>query len=88
MDVVPADKMFAKMRKHQSGWRLEQLQAVAEGNSIEWRRPGRGGSYVIFSAAGVRDIVSVPSRRPIKPIYSRQFVSLVDAARALKKESE
>jgi antitoxin HicB len=42
---------------------------VAELNSVEWRRPGRGGSHVIFSAPGVREIVSVPSKRPIKPVY-------------------
>ena len=37
------------------GWRIEELQAVAEENFVEWRRPGRGGSHVIFSAPGVRE---------------------------------
>ena len=67
------------MRKHQFGWRIEDLQAVAAVNSVQWRRPGRGGSHVIFSAPGLREIVSVPSKRPIKPVYIRQFVALVDA---------
>ena len=65
------------------GWRIEELQAVAEENSVEWRRPGRGGSHVIFSATGVREIVSVPAKRPIKPVYVKQFVSLIDAARGI-----
>jgi hypothetical protein len=43
------------------------------------RRPGRGGSHVIFSAPGVREIVSVPAKRPIKPVYVKQFVALIDA---------
>jgi hypothetical protein len=68
------------MRKHQLGWRIEELQAVAAEHSVDWRRPGRGGSHVIFSAPGVREIVSVPAKRPIKPIYVRQFVALIDAA--------
>lgn len=68
------------MRLHPSGWRIEQLQAVAEQNSLEWRRPGRGGSHVIFSAPSVRGIVSVPAKRPIKPIYIRQFLNLIDSA--------
>lgn len=76
--------MLDKMRKHQLGWRIEQLQAVAESSSIEWRRPGRGGSHVIFSAPDVREIVSVPSKRPIKPVYIRKFVELVDATGGLK----
>jgi hypothetical protein len=54
---------------------------VADGSGLEWRRPGRGGSHVIFGAAGVREIVSVPERRPIKPIYVKHFLILIDAAR-------
>jgi len=85
---VAASKALAKMRKHQSGWRIEDLQVVAEGNSVEWRRPGRGGSHVIFSAPGVREIVSVPSKRPIKPVYIRKFVALIDAAQNVRTERE
>lgn len=68
------------MRRNQVGWRLEDLMRVAEISSVEWRRPGRGGSHVIFSASGVREIVSVPAKRPIKPIYIKHFLALVDAA--------
>ena len=62
------------------GWRIEELQAVAEVNLVVWRRPSRGGSHVIFSAPGVREIVSVPAKRPIKPVYIKQFLALIDAA--------
>jgi hypothetical protein len=79
--VTVADgKALQKMRKNPMGWRIEELQAVAEENFVEWRRPGRGGSHVIFSAPGVREILSVPAKRPIKPVYIKQFVALIDAA--------
>jgi len=78
-------KTLQRMRDNPAGWRIEELQAVAEQNSIEWRRPGRGGSHVIFSANGVRDIVSVPAKRPIKPIYVRRFAALIDAAAELRR---
>jgi len=80
MGCVAAGKTLQKMRKSQVGWRIEELQMVAEANFVEWRRPGRGGSHVIFSASGVREIVSVPARRPIKPVYIKQFLALIDAA--------
>jgi hypothetical protein len=80
MNCVAARKILQKMRKSQAGWRIEDLQMVAEANLVEWRRPGRGGSHVIVSAPGVREIVSVPARRPIKPVYIKQFLALVDAA--------
>ncbi|MND04623.1 hypothetical protein D3C83_249830 [compost metagenome] len=59
---------------------------MAEKNSVEWRRPGRGGSHVIFSAHGVREIVSVPAKRPIKPVYIKRFLTLIDAAGDVTKE--
>ncbi len=80
MSSVAVHKTLQKMRKIQAGWRIEELQAVAEANRVEWRRPGRGGSHVIFSAPGVREIVSVPARRPIKPVYIKRFLALIDAA--------
>jgi hypothetical protein len=83
---MAAGKRLQKMRKHQMGWRIEELQAIAEENFVEWRRPGRGGSHVIFSATGVREIVSVPAKRPIKPVYIKQFVALIDAAGDVKNK--
>ena len=84
--MAAADKALQKMRKRQLGWRIEKLQAVADANGVEWRRPGRGGSHAIFGAPGVREIVSVPAKRPIKPVYIRHFVALIDAAREVKKQ--
>lgn len=83
--VAAPDKTLLKLRRNQDGWRIEELQAVACDNGIDWRRPGRGGSHVIFTAAGVREIVSVPAKRPIKPVYIRQFLALVDAAAEVKQ---
>lgn len=78
--AIADGRTLQKMRKNRLGWSVEELQAVAEENFVEWRRPGRGGSHVIFSAPGVREIVSAPAKRPIKPVYIKQFVALIDAA--------
>ena len=83
---MAAARMLQKMRRHRMGWRIEDLQSVAERHSVEWRTPGRGGSHVIFSAPGVREIVSVPSKRPIKPVYIKQFVALIDAAGEIRTQ--
>jgi hypothetical protein len=78
--ISMASKTLARMRKNAQGWRIEQLQAVASEHGVDWRRPGRGGSHVVFSAPGVREIVSVPAKRPIKPVYIKQFLAVIDAA--------
>ena len=84
INFVAAGKALRKMRESQVGWRIEELQAVADENLVEWRRPGRGGSHVIFSAPGVREIVSVPAKRAIKPVYIKQFLALIDAAGGIR----
>jgi hypothetical protein len=82
--MAASDKALRKMRQSPTGWRIEEVQEIAEKNGVEWRRPGRGGSHVIFSVSGVREIVSIPSRRPIKPIYIKHFLRLIDAAGEVK----
>jgi hypothetical protein len=77
---VAAGKALRKMRESHLGWRIEELQVVAEAAGVEWRRPGSGGIHVIFSAPGVREIVSVPARRPIKAVYIKRFLALIDTA--------
>lgn len=76
---VSAKKLLQQMRKNYTGWRIEDLQSVAADHGAWWRRPKGGGSHVIFGASGVRDIVSVPAKRPIKAIYVKQFVALIDS---------
>ena len=76
------------MRRNQAGWRIDELQVVANEYGVEWRRPGHGGSHVIFSASSVREIVSVPTKRPIKPVYIRQFLALIDSAVKVKQDDQ
>ncbi|MBK7928256.1 MAG: hypothetical protein IPJ98_12405 [Bryobacterales bacterium] len=39
-------------------------------------------------AAGVRQIVSVPAKRPIKPVYIKHFLALIDAASEVKQREK
>jgi hypothetical protein len=71
--VAARGKVLLSLRKNQKGWRIEELQNVAAENGVDWRRPGRGGSHVIFSAAGVREIVSVPAKRQLSLSTSNSF---------------
>src|SRR5580692_5602239 len=84
--VSAAGKTLQKMRRSQTGWRIDELQSVAGESGVGWRRPGHGGSHVIFSAPDVREIVSVPAKRPIKPVYIRQFLALIDKAMEVKQD--
>ena len=71
-----ATKLLDAMRNNPLDWRIEQLQTVARQFGVAVRCDG--GSHHVFSHNAVADIVSVPAHRPIKPVYVRQFVALVD----------
>ena len=70
-----AAKLLEAMRRSPLDWSLEDLQAVARHRSIGWRH--KGGSHCIFVRTNGRTL-SVPARRPIKPVYIRMFLALVD----------
>jgi hypothetical protein len=74
-----ADKLLENMRNNPRDWRIENLITIASKYGIEVRN--HGGSHHIFSFPGIELAVSVPAHRPIKPVYIRQFVTLVDQAR-------
>jgi len=70
------EKALIAMRNNPQDWRIEQLEAVAAHAGLTIRKPG--GSHVIFQRSGCPLEVSVPARRPIKPVYVTQFLVLID----------
>jgi predicted RNA binding protein YcfA (HicA-like mRNA interferase family) len=68
------------MRANPRDWRIGSLEAVAGAHGVNVRKPG--GSHVVFEHPAVVEAVSVPARRPIKPVYVRRFVALIEAVRA------
>lgn len=76
-------KLLEAMRNNPRDWRIDDLISVAQQLEIECRN--HGGSHHIFSYPGVEDDVSVPAHRPIKPIYIRQFLILVDSVKEMQR---
>jgi len=77
--MARGDKTLAAMRVNPNGWRIASLEAVAAAAGVNVRKPG--GSHVVFEHPGVTEALSVPARRPIKPIYIRRFVRFIDTVR-------
>jgi hypothetical protein len=77
--VARASKTLEQMRANPRDWRIEQLETVAKAYGVNIRKPG--GAHVIFEHPAVRAAVSVPARRPIKPVYVRAFVAFIDEVR-------
>lgn len=69
-----AAKILAKMRRNPHDWRIEDFKVVAAKFGIEHDQ--HGTSHVVFRHASVGRL-SVPARRPIKPVYVRLFLEFV-----------
>jgi len=70
-----SDKLIAKMRNNPNGWRIDNLKKLADKFYIEYRQPGT--SHVTFRAKNGEKL-TVPARKPIKPIYIKKFIDLIN----------
>jgi len=71
-----AKKLLDKMRSNPRDWRIEQLETIAKNYRINVRKSG--GSHVVFDHTKWVELLCVPAHRPIKPIYVKKFVLLID----------
>jgi len=81
--MAKKDKKLENMRNNPRDWQLADLEIIADHFSITVRK-GKG-SHVCFAHPRWVEILTVPAHRPIKPIYVKKFVSLIDT---LKGEEE
>lgn len=74
--MTKIDKILKKMRNNPRGWQMADLEVIAYRFKMTVRK-GKG-SHVSFAHAKWRAILTVPAHRPVKPIYVKKFVSLID----------
>ena len=71
-----ATKLLTAMRQNPTDWTMSQLLTLAKRHGMEVR--STGGSHHVFSHPTVQDSLTVPARRPIKAIYIKHFLALID----------
>lgn len=74
-----AAKLLAAMRRNPRDWQIGQLQTVARQQGVDWRHDK--SSHCVFVRSDGRTL-SVPAHRPIKPVYIRKFIELVEGGEA------
>lgn len=71
-------KLVAGMRRNPSGdWQMSDLLTLARRYGFSVR--STGGSHHVFSHPSLVDTLTVPARRPIKAIYVKHFLRLLDS---------
>lgn len=71
-----SDRIIEKMRGNPRDWKIESLEVVAKNMGIRVRKSG--GSHAVFLHPKSDLVVTIPAKRPIKPIYITKFLALVD----------
>lgn len=71
-----ANKLLKKMRNNPLDWRIEQLETIAKQYGLTIRKTG--GSHVVFDHPCWVELLCVPAHRPIKPIYIKKFIALIE----------
>lgn len=74
-------KRLEAMRENPDGnWTIDDVKHLCRATGLIFQMPTRG-SHCKVSLAGANKILTIPSRRPIKPVYIRKLVRLVDDAK-------
>lgn len=74
--------VLERMRSNSfSGWSVADVEKVCREFGVRCAPPSGGGSHYKVSHASQREILTVPFRRPIKPVYIRKLVRFIDAVR-------
>jgi hypothetical protein len=77
-----AAKVFERMERNpQGGFTIEDVQLVCRTDGVGCRPPSSGSHYTV-SHASQPDILTVPYKRPIKPVYIRLLVAYILRVRA------
>ena len=75
-----AEKLLERMRRNPAGdWSIDDIQKLCRGLGWECLPPSGGGSHWKVVMPGSEAILTVPAKRPIKPVYIRKLMEYVKA---------
>ena len=74
--MTKSEKILNKMKTNPKDWRIEQLETIAHQYGVAVRKTG--GSHVVFDHNDWIQLLCVPAHRPIKPIYVKKFIALIE----------
>jgi len=71
--------ILQRMKRNPAGdWSIQDVERVCRENGVSCRSPTGGGSHYKVSHPSQREILTVPFRRPIKPVYIRMLTRFIE----------
>jgi hypothetical protein len=77
---MPDDTLLERMRGNPRGdWTIADVERLCRQTGLRITPPRRGSHYKVRDPRGAL-VMTIPAHRPIRPVYIRQLVDLVDRA--------
>jgi hypothetical protein len=78
-------KRLEDMRNNPRGdWRIEDVEAVCREYGVLCSAPRGGGSHYKVAHPRMTEKLTIPYKRPIKPVYIRKLIAFIDAVSKLQ----
>lgn len=78
-------RRLERMRENPAAnWTMTDVEALCGEFDILCAPPRGGGSHYKIAHPGIAEKLTIPFKRPIKAVYIRHLVALVDRVRLLK----
>ena len=79
--MTKADKLLAQMRRNPAGdWTIQDIRKLCDRLGWQCLPPSGGGSHWKIVVPGSEAILTIPARRPIKPVYVRKLLEFMEEA--------
>jgi hypothetical protein len=75
---MPSDLLERMRRNPAADWHIRDVEMVCREHGLLFRE-GKGTSHCHAKHPDAREILTIPARRPIKPVYIRKLVRYIDA---------
>lgn len=77
--MAPKKSLFQRMKAKPHGdWAIGDVETVCRQAGLDVLPPSSGSHYKAFSSR-IDGILSIPAARPIKAVYIRKLVGLIEA---------
>lgn len=84
MSALRPIRLIDRMRRApQADWKIDDVVVACREHGLICEPPRGGGSHYKIAHGGIREIVTIPYRRPIKPVYIRKLVKLIEQVERL-----
>jgi hypothetical protein len=72
-------RLEAMRRNPRADWKITDIEALCREFGLYCKPPSGGGSHFRIGHQAMQAKLTVPFRRPIKPVYIRKLVEFIDA---------